>query len=414
MTKNRVLSTILAVTIAFILWVYVITVVSPNSEDTFYNIPVVLQGEPMMESYGLMNVTENIPTVTLKLSGNRSDLNKVNSSNITVVVDLSKVYEAGTHHLRYSISYPGDIPSGAFKEESRYPGTITLEVERKIKKEVPVNINYLGELSEDFIVDMENKILDNNTVMVSGPESVVEQITQAVIDVDLTGKNVSFSDNYRYTLCNEAGEPVDAKKVETNVAQINLTLYIERLKELPLVVTVVSGGGATEETSQIKIDPATVKVFGSDLVMEKLTEINLGTINLGEQLEDADMEFAIELPEGVKFMDPDVQVAKVSLKFPNLTTRVMTITAFQAVNVPEGTEVEFLTKSLDITIRGEKNLLKNMVTADVIVTVDLTDAQLGNYTVKPNITMGSAYSSVGAIDNNYSILITLRSSVEQG
>ena len=408
MTKNRVLSTLLAVSIAFVLWVYVITVVSPNSEDTFYNIPVVLQGEPMMESYGLMNVTENIPTVTLKLSGNRSDLNKVNSSNITVVVDLSKVYEAGTHHLRYSISYPGDIPSGAFKEESRYPGTITLEVERRIKKDVPVIINYVGELSEDFIVDKENKILDYNTVSVSGPESVVDQIAQAIIDVDLTDKNVSFSDNYRYTLCDAQGEPVDAQKVETNVAQVNLTLYIERVKELPLVLTVVPGGGATEETSDIKIDPATIKVSGSDLVMEKLTEINLGTINLGELLEDTDMNFAIVLPEGVKFMDPEVQTAAVSLKFPNLSTRTMTVTAIQAVNVPEGMEVEFLTKSLNITVRGERNLIRNMVTADVIVTVDFSDAQLGSYTIKPNIIMSNAYSNVGAI-GNYSVSVTVRS-----
>ena len=115
MTKNRILSTLLAVSVAFVLWVYVITVVSPNSEATFYNIPVVVQGEPMLESYGLMNVTENIPTVTLKLSGNRSDLNKVNSSNITLIADLSKVYEAGTANLRYSISYPGDVASNAFE-----------------------------------------------------------------------------------------------------------------------------------------------------------------------------------------------------------------------------------------------------------------------------------------------------------
>ena len=193
--QSKVLGFLLALVVALAMWLYVITLVSPESEAEFHNIPVVLQGEPMLESYGLMNVTENIPTVTLKLSGNRSDLNKVNSSNITVVVDLSKVYEAGTTHLRYSISYPGDVPAGAFKEESRYPGTITIEVERKIKKEVPVNIRYVGELSEDFIVDKENKILDNSTITVSGPQSVIDQITQAVIDVDLEGKNVSFMEN---------------------------------------------------------------------------------------------------------------------------------------------------------------------------------------------------------------------------
>lgn len=413
MTRNKLLSLLLAVTIAFVLWVYVITVVSPNSEDTFYNIPVVLQGEPMLESYGLMNVTENIPTVTLKLSGNRSDLNKINSSNITVVADLSKVYEAGTTNLRYSISYPGDIPTGAFKEESRYPGTITIQVERKIKKEVPVNIRYVGELSEDFIVDKENKILDYNTVTVSGPESVIDQITQAIIDVDLTDKTVSFSNNYRYSLCNAQDEPVDAQKVDTNVAQVNLTLYIERVKELPLVLTVVSGGGATEETSDIKIDPATVKVSGSDLVMEKLTELNLGTINLGEVLEDTEMEFAIVLPEGVKFMDPDIEIAKVTLKFPDLATRTLTVSDIQAKNVPAGMDVEFLTKSLNVTIRGDKDLIKNIVPPDISVIVDFADAQLGSYTVKPIIRLVNIYSSVGAI-GNYSVSVTVRSTTENG
>lgn len=411
MTKNRVLSALLAISVAFVLWVYVITVVSPNSEGTFHNIPVVLQGEPMLESYGLMNVTEHVPTVTLRLSGNRSDLNKINPSNITLVADLSKVYEAGTANLRYSISYPGDVPSGAFKVESQYPGTITIEVERKIKKEVPVNIRYVGELSEDFIVDMENKILDYNTVTVSGPESVIDQITQAVIDVDLEGKTVSFSDNYRYSLCNDQGEPVDAQKVETNVAQVNLTLYIERVKELPLVLTVVDGGGATEETSEIKIEPKTIKVSGSDLVMENLTELNLGTINLEELLEDTELSFAIMLPEGVKFMDPDVQTAAVSLKFPNLATRTLTVSTIQAVNVPEGMDVEFLTKSLNITVRGEKDLIKNLVTADIVVTVDFTDAQLGSYTIKPNISLNGVYRSIGAI-GTYSVSVTVRSAVE--
>ena len=410
MTKNKVLSLLLAVTIALVLWVYVITVVSPNSEATFYNIPVVVQGEPMLESYGLMNVTEDIPTVTLKLSGNRSDLNKVNSSNITVVVDLSKVYEAGIANLRYTISYPGDVPAGALNEESRYPSTIAIEVERKIKKEVPVNIRYVGELSEDFIVDKENKILDYNTVTISGPESVISQITQAIIDVDLTGKNVSFSDNYRYSLCNEQGDPVDAQKVDTNVAQVNLTLYIERVKELPLVLTVVNGGGATEETSEIKIDPETVKVSGSDLVMENLTEINLGTIELGELLEDTETSFAIVLPEGVKFIDPDVETATVTIKFPNLQPRKLTVTAesFRAQNLPEGMEVEFLTKTLELTIRGDKKLIGMVKPEDISVVVDFTDAQLGSYTVKANIVLTGDYSSIGAI-GNYSVLVTVRS-----
>ena len=120
------------------------------------------------------------------------------------------------------------------------------------------------------------------------------------------------------------------------------------------------------------------------------------------------MSFAIMLPEGVKFMDPDVETADVTIKFPNLGTRTLTVSDIQALNVPEGMEVEFLTKSISVTIRGDKNLIKNIVPPDIIVTVDFADAQLGSYTVKPTILLSNAYNTIGAI-GNYSVSVTVRS-----
>ena len=39
--RNKILSGLLSLVIAFGLWLYVITYVSPGSEETYYNIPVV-------------------------------------------------------------------------------------------------------------------------------------------------------------------------------------------------------------------------------------------------------------------------------------------------------------------------------------------------------------------------------------
>ena len=412
MTKSKLGRVLLSAAIAFALWLYVITVVNPNSEDTYYNIPVALQGEALLENNGMMIITEEKPTVTLVLSGNRSDLNKVNSSNITVVADLSKIYEAGIAELDYSISFPGDIAYGALSVQSRYPDSVVLEVERKIQKEIPVNIQYKGSVSTDFIVDKENKILDYSMVTIAGPQSVIDQITQAIIEVDLEGRNVSFSESYRYTLCDAEGKPVDAEKVDTNVAEVNLTLYIQRVKELPLVVTVVDGGGATEDTSDIKLEPSTIKVSGSDIVLEGLTELNLGTINLGELLQDTTLEFPINLPAGVTSLTPDLHEISVVVKFPDLITKTLTVNEIQAVNVPEGMEVEFLTQTLNVKVRGDSALVSRMSASNIIVTVDFASAQLGSYTVKPTITMKGAYSKVGAI-GNYSVSVTLREAVAE-
>ena len=108
--KQKILYGILAVAISFSLWWYVVTVVSPEFDDTFYDIPVVLSGETFLHERGLMVLDEKLPTVTLKLSGNRSVLSKLNSGNITLVADLSKISDTGEQQLTFSVVYPGDVP----------------------------------------------------------------------------------------------------------------------------------------------------------------------------------------------------------------------------------------------------------------------------------------------------------------
>ena len=87
--KNKITSFLLALAIAFGLWVYVITSVSPGSQETFYNIPVAREGETVLEERGLMITGVSTGTVNLTLSGTRKDLAKVNPGNITLKVDLS-------------------------------------------------------------------------------------------------------------------------------------------------------------------------------------------------------------------------------------------------------------------------------------------------------------------------------------
>ena len=43
--KSKIWTLLIAVASAFLLWLYVISVVSPGSTETFYNIPVVMQGQ---------------------------------------------------------------------------------------------------------------------------------------------------------------------------------------------------------------------------------------------------------------------------------------------------------------------------------------------------------------------------------
>ena len=69
--KNKFLMGLLSVVISCALWLYVAVVVSPETEATFENIPVVMDGTAMLESRDLMIVSDTNLKVNLILVGNR-------------------------------------------------------------------------------------------------------------------------------------------------------------------------------------------------------------------------------------------------------------------------------------------------------------------------------------------------------
>ena len=407
--KNKIWSIFLSLSVAFMLWYYVITVVSPGSTDTVYDIPVVFEGETVLtEDRGMMITSfgDNIQ-VDLKLSGNRTDLAKVNKGNITIKVNLAKVYDPGEHELTYDIIFPGDVPQGALTTESKYPETIKLTVEKRVKKPVEVKVNFVGSAAENFMVDTENRILDYPTINVSGPSSVIELIDHAEIEVDLTGRMESVSQNFRYTLCDAAGNPVDVALVTTDVAEVHLDVKIQRFKQIPLVVQLSYGAGAWENSVEAIIEPANISVSGGEMMLQDLNQVVLGSVDLATIEEDFETTYPIELPDGITNLS-EITEATVKIRFKNLAIVELEATDITVINVPEGMEAELMNRALKVRVRGPANVMKN-ITPDVVkVIVDFSGKEAGSFTIKPTIVVqGEVFAQAGAV-GSYSVSATLR------
>ena len=405
--KNKILHLVLSVVVAFALWLYVISVVSPESTNTFYDIPVSYQND-ILEERGLMIVSEK-PTVNLELKGNRSDLNELNANNITILVDLSDIKTPGTQMLKYDVSFPANLPNNAFQTLSQTPNLLQLKVENKVEKQLPIQLEFIGSVPEGFVADKENPVMDAAVVEVSGPESSVEKLHHATIQVDLTDKTESVVGAFRYALCDEEGNPVDVQMVTTNVEEVNLSIKIQAIKEIQLLVNVVEGGGATKGSYKLDQSVQTIWIAGSENRLRDMQTIELGTVDLAElKGETNDLTFDIVLPEGVTNMS-GVTTCTVTISFPDLTSKKMTISKDKivAVGIPEGAEVVWITEFVEVELRGHKDLIKKLTDKDVTVTVDFAGEELGSVSKVPRITLGTGFSGVGAISVS-SVMATLQ------
>lgn len=405
--KSKLTSIVLSIAIAFGLWLYVITTVSPGSEETYYNIPVVMEGEPVLAERNLMITGISETDVMLKLSGNRSDLYKINSNNITLKANLSTILEEGTHAVGYSIAYPGDVAQNAFEVMSQSPKYIYVKVEKRITKEVPVEVKWTGATPEGFMSDRENKVLDYDAITISGPASVADLIEKAVIEVDLTEQRESISQSYRYTLCDAEDNPVDAQSITTNVEEVRLDVKIQYVKEVELRLDVIYGGGANERNTTISISPQTIRLSGGEAVLEELGDIIiLGKLNLAEISQNVTKNYTINLPEGVTNLTGMTE-ATVTVSFNGLSTpREFVVEQIETINIPEGMEVDLITKKLTVTVRGPSADVTRLTAEDITVIVDFTGAEADTSTFRATIRFAEGFEAVGAM-GAYSVSATV-------
>ena len=410
--KNKAVAFLLSLLVSLGMWLYVVNYISPESEATFYNIPVVFEGETVLTTERNLMITDiSSTTVNMKISGNRSDLNKINSSNIIVKVNLSQVYDPGETHLNYTYSFPGDVSQTALNVESKFPSAITITTDTKLTKEVPVKVVYSGSAPEGFISDTENVALDKNFVTVTGPGTVVDMIDHARISLDLSNQRETISDHFVYTLCDKDGKPVDAEQIVTDVGEIYLNLIIQRFQEVKLMLNVTYGGGATETNTTIQIAPETIRVSGSEKVLEGLTELVIGSVDLSTIESDTALTFPITLPEGVTNLSGVTDVTA-SIDFDNLLIKKFTVSNIKVVNVPEGMEYDLMNEALEVTLRGNALLIGTLEPDDISIVVDLSDKEAGTFTVKASIVIGkSTHTSIGEM-GTHSVSVTLAEASE--
>ncbi len=394
--KNKVLTALLAAVIAIGLWGYVITVERPDADNTFYNVPVVLSGEKVLQDRGMMITSNTELTVTVKLTGNRRELNKLRSSDMAAVLDLSQINEAGQRRLRCSVEPPSDNIDVVSIE----PEAVVLTVTQWATKEIPVELTYAGRVPDGYYVDKQNASLEYQTVSVTGPKEIISRIEKAKITLDLEGRIETVSEDLRYALCDSQGDPIeDVSTVTTDRGQIKVGVSIQQLKEVKLTYTVTDGGGLTAADVSVKADYDTVTVAGSAAALLDLEELNLGTVDLGELTESTELVMPIELPENVTNQS-GYTVVHLQVELPELEIREYTVTKFRTDHTPQGHTAQMVTQQLVVKLRGRKPVLDRIKPENITAIADLTGLEPGvhSLSVRFDIQGFNDLENLGAVE----------------
>lgn len=396
--KHKIRTLLLSLVISFGLWLYVVTVISPEYEVTVYNVPVELVGTGTLDVKGLMVTSDTRGLkVDLTLQGNRSDLKKFNNSNVTAIVDLAQITHAGEHQLECSVSFQ----SGTADVVGKNPGTISVTVADKQTKTVPIEVTYIGSVPDGYEADRQDVEMNHTTVTVSGPKRTLDRIASAGIVVDLTGRMTSFAEDYPVTLCGIDGRPIaDDSFVTVNLEQIRAVVQVYKVKVVPVqFVLDFTNSGLQEHMVTVYPQLESVTLIGDTEDLDNVGPALTFTISLSNYVQATTDVFEPVLPDGVQCKERILA----HIQMPEMARRVISVSNFDLTNLPEGMEVS-LVKSATVEIWGPREIVEQLSSDAVRGVLDCTAISTGAVSV-PVTYVIEGYEYLAIYPEAYTLLI---------
>ena len=392
--------------IAFALWFVVIIIDDPVSDKSFTNIQVELVNTELLTDKGMMyEVLESSDIIKrVSFDAPKSIRDIIQPGDIVAEADFENLTATNTVAITFSCpKYSADVTN-----ISGNISNVKLSIENKKSKWVNIENNITGEVAEGYIIG--GIYLDQNRLEIVGPESKIDMIQKAIIDVNVAGIYSNSSSRYDVKLVTAEGEVVSYPSVTSNAESVKVTVDILATKEVPVEYQAM---GVPAEgylaTGVIEGNPSTILVAGTQSALKNVHSITIPAeeINVTGATENYEQMVDIEkyLPSGIIFGDGDFDGnAKVVVYIEKIAEKTipLDVSMLQIEGVPEGFAVGVAPLSgKSLKVLGLRDDLIELQTGQLLGVVDFAaymeeqgiEALVeGTYSVEVTFTLEEEYT----------------------
>ena len=391
---TRLLFIIVSLLISCFLWFTISVNEKQERTVDVSGIEIQYTGEDVLEENDLVVTNKNVDQLNLKLSGKQLTVARLNKDDITVTVDMSKIRTAGTHFLEYSIDYGSGTKASDVKVVNASVNYATVTVKKMVKTEIPVRGMFDGQIADGY---MGGSIeFTPGTIEISGPEDEIAGISYAWVTLGGEDITQTLSSEQPFVLMDASNSEVASDNIKTSVNQITVVQEVLMLKEVPLMVNLINGAGADETNTIVDITPASLTLSGDPSIIESLNKIVLGTVDLTAFQTTYSETKPIVLPDNVS-NKTGIGTAEVNVRIVGLDVTKLSVSNIEVINQPAGFDIELITQTVDITLRGPAEEISEVQAENVRIVADLSSVKsTGVFDVDANIFI-DGYQHIGEI-----------------
>ena len=364
---------------ALAVWVAAVSSSDPDEVRAYPNpIPVEIVGQDPS-----LVITGDVPKqVELTLRAPRSVwdrlLNEENS--VRAVLDLSGLSD-GAHTLEIQIQ----IATRPVRIVSVTPRTATVTLEPLATRTFPIKLAVTGQPAIGY--QAGDPTLTPKEIIVSGPQSVVDRVTQVRVPLNLAGVRESIEQTVTV-------QPLDANNqivagLGLNPAEVTVDIPISQqggYRDLAVKVVVTGQVANGYRLANISVFPPVVTVFSGDpaLVNSLPGVLETQPLDLENANDELTTRLAINLPDGVSLVGDQTVLVRVNVT-PIQSSLTLSNKSIQIEGLSNGWYVQVAPRTVDVILSGPLPLLDILSSQEVRVTVDVTGLDVGTHQLAPMV-----------------------------
>jgi YbbR domain-containing protein len=339
--QRNVMGLLLSVGLSFTLWAVVVNEQNPEVTRVFEpTIPVEMRNIPT----GLVVQGVRDETVRLRMTTTLDHWESVSTTSFRAYVDLARS-EPGAREYRIE----AESSDRRVRIEAVEPSQTEVRLSVQKRKTVPVRVDFTD--SVPFGYESRPPVVNPTQVEIIGPQSMVEQVVDAVVSIPLNGARTSINQAFLPEPRDGTGRPV--RGLEVNPQTVSVEVPIEQqvaYKLISVVPDIVGSVALGYQIVGVTPDPALVTVVGEPQALDRLTQVSTQPIDVTELRNDLHQTRELVLPAGVSLARKQEVVVRV---YVNDITGSQTVrVAPTARGVPTDAEATVLPGAVDVTVTG--------------------------------------------------------------
>lgn len=409
--RTNVAVKILCVFAAFCLWIYVMTVESPEYEQTFGNVTVeLINTDSLVSDSGLMLYSGYGNMVGVTVSGKKSIVSKLSDSDIVVTADVGKITGgSGRYDCKLSVDVPAGCKLISLSQEtiSVYVDTASTASVKLTEKRDNTNLPdgcYVGAV--DYPVDM---------ITVEGPEKIVSRIAEARFNNDMNGITKSVTVTQRVYLVDAYGNKIESPYVKYYPREVTVDIPVLKSAEVPIEV-VFKNGFFNYDNTNTTVTPSTVRVTGEP---EKIDAGNLierveideanDYLTAGSDELKCTKKVALKAVDGVELDTDTVEI--VSVPSSSIKLRRITVPGQNIIDTGGKSGVSYTWDHTPVTVSviGSLEAVSSLSADDITLRFDMSpysETNTGTTEVRAEVIIDSDYKDELLAIGYYEISVT--------